>query len=184
MKPILGHSYASNLMFGELPSSRTQTMTLPHPSWRPGGGAGRSQRQLQIGGEPASARAQASRCAPTGSGSPRCGAGSCQQPCPVMACSPAALAEHLQGNAAGGFGNAEGFWCGLVHPSRSSTNFEQVALLLVGADLAGGGGEGAHRGLGEWEASASIAVGLMPLKEGWVRPVLSMLRQRHQLLAM
>jgi hypothetical protein len=41
------------------------------------------------------------------------------------------LAHHLQGNGASGFGNSQRFWCGMVHPSRSSTNSEQVVPLVI-----------------------------------------------------
>jgi len=46
-------------------------------------------------------------------------------------CATPTLLQHLQSNGAGGFSNAEGFWCGLVHPSRSSTNSEQVSPLVI-----------------------------------------------------
>ena len=41
------------------------------------------------------------------------------------------LAHHLQSDGAGGFSNTESFWRWLVHPSRSSTNSEQVSPLVI-----------------------------------------------------
>ncbi len=43
----------------------------------------------------------------------------------------ASFLQHLQGDAAGGFGDPQSFWRGLVHPSRSSTNSEQVSPLVI-----------------------------------------------------